>query len=610
MNFDITAIPEKFRTGLRELKDDYGFALDGGIGLTAQTGEPGITQTSDGFTITYKKDCEFYREFVKLLNGRQSCREACAFKSLGVMLDCSRNAVLKVSAVKKYVRLLACMGYDTLMLYTEDTYELDGEPYFGYLRGRYSKSELKEIDGYAKIFGVELVPCIQTLAHVNAITRWERFKPVIDCNDILLAGDARTYSLIENMCKTLSECFASRRVHIGMDEAHAVGLGKYLDEHGYTDRFEILYRHLNKVLEIAGKYGFVCTMWSDMFFRLANNGAYCAVGDGEKWRKVSETVPRNVVLMYWDYYGNGQARYEQMLDAHCKLGNRVAFAGGAWRWNGFAPANTMSVNRTALAFDACRKYGVEEALMTVWGDNGCECSAFSVLPALVFAAERAYGNAEYKRAFANITGVSYDDFNAMELADAVTAHKGEFYGSNISKMLLYNDLLCGIYDCAVKPEYAERLCANARAIKAAAKRCGRYATLLDTAAALTELNAQKCDFGLRARAAYKRGDRTELKALADKIPTLVKLTNKFYKAFKAQWNDENKPFGFEVQDVRIGGLIQRMLHCREILDDYVCGRVRSIAELEEDILPSCELDENGEFRCNHWWHELITACTV
>lgn len=610
MNFDIDALPEKFKSGLRELTCDYGFATDGGIKLTAQKGTAGVARTRDGYAIAYDKDCEFYREFVALLCGRENTGESCAFKNMGVMLDCSRNAVLKPSAVKRYIRLLACMGYDTLMLYTEDTYETDGEPYFGYLRGRYGKAELKDMDAYAAVFGVELVPCIQTLAHLNAITRWDRFKPIIDCNDILLAGDDRTYAFIDKMFKTLSECFTSRRVHIGMDEAHAVGLGKYLDEHGYTDRFTVLSEHLDRVLETAAGYGFTCTMWSDMFFRLANNGRYSADADGEKWREVSEIVPDNVTLMYWDYYADEQAHYEKMLDAHRKLGARVAFAGGAWRWNGFMPANTMSVNRTALAFAACRKFGIDEVLMTVWGDDGCECSAFSVLPALVFAAENAYGNAQYKAAFKAVVGVEYDDFNAIELADDVTAHKGKFYGSNISKALLYNDLLCGIYDCLVTPEYADRLAANARAIKAAAKRCGRYAGLLHTATALAELNAQKCDFGLRVRAAYKSGDKAQLQALADKIPALIGLLNKFYKAFSAQWDDENKPFGFEVQDARLGGLKQRMRHCRKILVDYVCGKTESIPQAEEQILQSYMLDENGDRRCERHWCELITVCPV
>ena len=61
----------------------------------------------------------------------------------GVMIDCSRNAVMNVPTVKRFCDIIAKMGYNTLMLYTEDTYEVDNQPYFGYLRGRYSKEEIK-----------------------------------------------------------------------------------------------------------------------------------------------------------------------------------------------------------------------------------------------------------------------------------------------------------------------------------------------------------------------------------------------------------------------------------------------------------------------------------
>ena len=71
------------------------------------------------------------------------------FKHLGVMLDCSRNAVMNVASVKKYIDILEKLGYNTLMLYTEETYEVDNQPYFGYLRGRYTQKEMQEIDAYA-----------------------------------------------------------------------------------------------------------------------------------------------------------------------------------------------------------------------------------------------------------------------------------------------------------------------------------------------------------------------------------------------------------------------------------------------------------------------------
>lgn len=58
------------------------------------------------------------------------------------------------------------------MLYTEDTYEVNDEPYFGYVRGRYTKEEMKELDAFAGSLGISLIPCIQTLAHLKATFRW------------------------------------------------------------------------------------------------------------------------------------------------------------------------------------------------------------------------------------------------------------------------------------------------------------------------------------------------------------------------------------------------------------------------------------------------------
>ena len=111
-------------------------------------------------------------------------------KTLGIMLDLSRNAVMSVETLKNYIRLISKMGYNCVFLYTEDTYEVEGEKYFGYLRGRYSKEEMCEIDSYAQTLGVEVIPCIQTLAHLNAISRWQQY--TMDTPDILMVDDEST----------------------------------------------------------------------------------------------------------------------------------------------------------------------------------------------------------------------------------------------------------------------------------------------------------------------------------------------------------------------------------------------------------------------------------
>ena len=73
-------------------------------------------------------------------------RQARHFGSCGVMIDMSRNAVMTVEAVKRMLDRLAAMGMNLALLYTEDTYEVPEYPRLGYLRGRYSQSDLREID--------------------------------------------------------------------------------------------------------------------------------------------------------------------------------------------------------------------------------------------------------------------------------------------------------------------------------------------------------------------------------------------------------------------------------------------------------------------------------
>ena len=102
-----------------------------------------------------------------------------SFRSLGTMLDCSRNAVPNLETLKKWVNLTASLGFNTLLLYTEDTYELPDEPYFGYMRGRYTQQELRELDAYACAHGMTLIPCIQTLAHLYAIKRWPEYGSIL-----------------------------------------------------------------------------------------------------------------------------------------------------------------------------------------------------------------------------------------------------------------------------------------------------------------------------------------------------------------------------------------------------------------------------------------------
>ena len=503
-------------------------------------------------------------------------------RRLGTMLDCSRNAVMTVDAVITWIGITAQLGYNTLMLYTEDTYEVPGEPYFGYARGRYSQAELKEIDACARANGMELIPCIQTLAHLNAIARWPEYREHMDAQDILLAGDERSYALIERMFETIAACFTSQCVHIGMDEAHLFGRGRYLDLHGAVDRTQALLDHLNRVAEIGARHGLELIMWSDMFYRLAAGGEYYAV-DAQIDDSVGRKIPANVELVYWDYYTTDSARYDQMLKNHAAIKPGTWFAGGLWCWEGFAPHNGFSIRATEAALKACGDNGVRDMFFTLWGDDGAECSRFALLPALFYAAQRARGNADLadiQRRFEAQFGVSWDTFLLLDLPGSPNDQKGVV---NSEKYLLYNDPLQGLLDSTLSGGEGERFARCARALEAAPE-TGRWDYLFRTQRALCRVLEVKAELGLRTRAAYHSGDRGALAALLSDYQAAEERLEEFYEALRAQWDRENKRTGFEVQDIRLGGLGRRICHCRTILKDYLEGRLPRIEELEEPLL--------------------------
>lgn len=502
---------------------------------------------------------------------------------LGTMIDCSRNAVASVESVKKWIDLTSSIGYNTLMLYTEDTYEVSGEPYFGYMRGRYSREELRGLDAYAKNKNMELIPCIQTLAHLNALNRWPEYKEHFDVDDILLAQDERVYLLIDHMFATLADSFASRVVHIGMDEAHLLGRGRYADLHGVEERFGIMARHLRRVCDIGEKYGFRFLMWSDMFFRLASGGDYYkpeTIRD-----EVKKIIPDNVELVYWDYYSTDRAHYDAMLTTHEKLHPGTWFAGGLWSWAGLAPHNGYSIRTTEAALHSCAMHNTKNLLFTLWGDNGGECSRFALLPALFYAAQAAHGITDIeqvKRNFLARFTVTWDDFMLLDLPGTPGGTSEQV--CNAEKYLLYNDPFLGLLDDTTGESTARDYAQCVEKLEIAAEKAGEWRYLFETQAALCRVLAQKATLGADTRKAYAEHDMTALRRILHRYEETERLLWKFFEVYRAQWMKENKPFGFEVQEARLGAILMRVGSCHERLLNYFEGKINKIEELEETRL--------------------------
>lgn len=337
-----------------------------------------------------------------------------------------------------------------------------------------------------------------------------------------------------------------------------------------------------------------------MFFRIAGNNGYDE--DTEIPEQVKALIPHNVDLIYWDYYSQDKAHYHKQIKAHNALKEGIWFAGGLWTWAGFAPHNAYSLLSTGAAISACLDNGVKDVFFTMWGDNGGECSKYALIPSLYYASKIAKGETDgekIKAGFKEKFGISFDEFMLLDLFGTPTYNEEKVV--NPEKYMLYNDLFAGLMDYSISADDGEKYkeCAE----RLAAFENTEYGYLFKTMRTLCEALALKIPMGTAINEAYHNKDKEALRQLAEKCDALLEAVNEFYNAFKEQWMTDNKPQGFNVQDIRLGGLMQRIKHCKEMLLDFVNGKTEEIAEIEERR----PVKNGGEPVWSTSWSRIVTV---
>ena len=143
----------------------------------------------------------------------------------------------------------------------------------------------------------------------------------------------------------------------------------------------------------------------------------------------------------------------------------------------------------------------------------------------------------------------------------------------------------GILDKAVEAEGKIPFAEYAEKLSDAALRAGEFKYIFDALSALCEVMEIKAELGVRTRKAYRADNKAELTGLLNKYTVLSERLKTFYKLFKELWMRENKSFGWEIQDARLGGVMLRIRSCKERLEEYISGKIPAVEELDEDILP-------------------------
>ena len=546
-----------------------------------------------------------------------------AFTTLGVMIDVSRGRVLKVDYLKTRLMRIRKMGYNAFMLYTEDTFKLTDEPKWGYMRGGYTLEEMKDVKAFADQLGMEMIPCIETLGHLERPLRWAEYADVRNGASTLLVGEEKTYALIDKMLAFWQEAVGGGRIHLNMDEAPGFAGGKCRWLPDEKTRFDVFMRHLGRVKELCAKRGFIET-WiaGDAFYRVASKNGEYYMPDTMASTELRARVPKNVRLVYWDYYHDSQEHCEGMIDGHASFGAEPVIYGGIQNWYHFLVDREKTIATAAPLLAAARKKGCREVFFSLWGDDGGYGIPEVDEEGLFACAELAAGRTaeptdENCRRFQEITGHDYRSL--VKLSEVLRHYADEWPDMIHEPTLLYDDpLYCGNVrnylarkpsesaagrDFAARHYYVSHYRDNTWRDNGAnvladhlrvLRECSGLKGIPAPANALVRTLAAKLAYELDILAAWKSKDRMALVRLAEKsLPVLIARMKEFDEVFRADWYRTSRPFGYELIQKRNAAQIARLEEAKRRLTDWLAGRAETIEELDETLCPFGLYQENG-----------------
>lgn len=553
-----------------------------------------VKKSGKQITLTYERKNDLMRAYNTALGlikrgvEEATCVHERKFDDVIAMPDLARNAVLNVPTLKQYLCRLAGLGYTEVWLYLEDEFEVPGESFFGLQRGRYSQAELHELAIYADKMGIELVPAIQTLAHLKRVLQYEHYRQIGDLNDTLYVGKEATKDFVKKELEAATAQFLTKKIHIGMDEAHNLGLGQYFFDHGSVDQTQLMLKHAKMVLELCREMGLKPIMWSDMWFELAStrHEMYDRQAD-----VASLHVDPEIGQIYWDYYNIHEDHYTPMMQKHFELSPNVYFAGGIWTWARFAPNQSKMLASIKAGLSAAKKTGIKKVAATAWMDDGGEAPYWSSLLGWQVFSDYQYLDEPTETDFENNFDLLQDEnYQAYMLLGNFDNTKDQVndVDEKPSKLVLYEDLL--------QPRYYQNL------------KDFDFGKYYDQLANKLEQYREHPLFNYYYDLAKALSVKAKLMVALTSGNTATDLLDEWQDAIALVarerlelWFKENKPNGSEVMDIRFGGLIQRANTVRSLL---------AKGEYQPD-LPAVEMDKhiNGDFG-NSQYYQIVTPSDI
>jgi len=276
------------------------------------------------------------------------------FALRGVMLDVSRGKVPTLETLMGIVDVLASLKLNVLMLYVEHTFRFRRHPQIGKGDSPLDAQTIRALDDHATAQHVELIPCLQSLGHMDHILKWPRYRELAetDMGWTIAPTDAGARELLEDLYDEFLPNFRSRRMNANCDEPWDLGRGRSRERSETLGPGGLYLEHVRFLRETAARSSKQTMIWSDVVHAHP--------------KRIPE-IPKDLVLLDWWYEADHDYDRASVFGKH---GLEFAVCPGTSSWNALFPRIENSESNIAGWAAAGRRHGAMGLLNTDWGDFG------------------------------------------------------------------------------------------------------------------------------------------------------------------------------------------------------------------------------------------------
>ena len=291
--------------------------------------------------------------------------------------DYGRDQLPTIEDHKRTIRTLAQFKMNTHLWFIEpDHFVYKFDPEIGKNFDRFTFDEIREVVAYAKQYYVEIIPVVESLAHMEGTlcgTKYESLAEKPGSGTLCPTSDA-SFALIKNILDEIADAFDGRYFHCGLDESAAVGAGKSAEAvktKGIEKVYADYYTRLHDLLKTHGK---TMMMYADIVLNHP---------------KTMDMLPKDIVMMYWEY---GEAKHHPGFDKLAAGGFKTVSLSAVWDWVNLYPVYGFAFKNIERLAAQSAAVGAMGTFTADWGDGnlgaaGANLSELNYFGVLYLAAQ-------------------------------------------------------------------------------------------------------------------------------------------------------------------------------------------------------------------------------